>query len=206
VKYLVGVDEAGRGPLAGPVAVGVVKVVADFDWSLLPKVDDSKKLHPAVREEIFKETQKLRRAGLLEYAVGLSAAKVIDVIGIVPAIKRAQGQAFAKLDLAPADCFIKLDGSLKAPAQFAQETIIKGDSKEKIIGLASILAKVTRDRYMVRKSALPIFAPYTFAAHKGYGTKLHRAEIETYGLSAEHRVSFCRAIHFKKAVVRSQRN
>lgn len=194
-KWLVGVDEAGRGPLAGPVAVGVVKVARDFDWSLLSIIDDSKKLKASVREGVFKEVQQLKRRGLIEYAVGMTSAKVIDRFGIVLAIKRAEARAFSKLGLLPAECFIKLDGSLSAPVEFAQETIIKGDSKEKVIGLASILAKVTRDRYMVRIGAKPQFAPYTFATHKGYGTKAHRAAIKMHGLSNEHRQSFCRAIH-----------
>jgi ribonuclease HII len=190
-KWLVGVDEAGRGPLAGPVAVGVVCVPMDFDWNLLVGVNDSKKLTPEIREAIFKEALKLKQKGMINYAVGSSSAKMIDRLGIVPAIKRAQGRAFAQLQLKPQLCIVKLDGGLKAPEEFLfQETIIKGDGREKVIGLASILAKVTRDRYM-RRIALQ-FAAYDFATHKGYGTKAHCMAINKHGLSSEHRVSFCR--------------
>jgi len=190
-KWLVGVDEAGRGPLAGPVAVGVVCVSADFDWGLLIGVNDSKKLTPQMREVIFKQAQQLKREGIITYAVGSSSAKMIDRIGIVPAIKNAQGRAFRALGLAPELCMVKLDGGLKAPEEFMfQETIIKGDGREKVIGLASILAKVTRDRYMKRIASR--FASYDFATHKGYGTKAHCMAIHKHGLSSEHRVSFCK--------------
>jgi len=192
-KYLIGVDEAGRGPLAGPVAVGVAKVPVDFDWSQIPGVNDSKKLKPETREEIFKLATKLKKQGLIDYSVGMVAAKVIDKIGIVPSIKKAQERSFEKLVLEPKVCLVKLDGGLKASPEFVhQETIIKGDSKEKVIGLASILAKVTRDRYMVRQAIKKNFLSYDFAKHKGYGTKAHREAIAKYGLSSIHRVSFCK--------------
>lgn len=89
---------------------------------------------------------------------------------------------------------MQLDGALAAPAQFAQETIIKGDAKEQTIGLASILAKETRDRYMRRAAQQPAFAHYNFATHKGYGTVAHRTAIAEYGLSSEHRTSYCKNI------------
>jgi ribonuclease HII len=90
------------------------------------------------------------------------------------------------------EVFVKLDGSLRAPTGYLhQETIIKGDAKEKVIGLASIMAKVTRDRYMSKLAKQPGFAKYDFGRHKGYGTKIHRAAIEKNGLSTEHRHSYC---------------
>ena len=90
---------------------------------------------------------------------------------------------------------MKLDGGLKAPAEFVhQETIVKGDSKEKVIGLASIMAKVTRDRYMLRLAERAEFKIYDFMSHKGYGTKIHREAIARHGLSTEHRTSYCRNI------------
>ncbi len=194
-KYLIGVDEAGRGPLAGPVAVGVVVVPKDFDWRLLSGVNDSKQLSEKKREEIFKATQMLRASAHLDYAVAMVSASVIDKIGIVPAVERAMGRALKKLDPSPAETRVKLDGGLRAPSGFLyQETIIKGDAKEKVIGLASILAKVTRDRYMVRIADKPQFAPYDFSIHKGYGTKAHRTAIERHGLSTLHRHTFCKDI------------
>ncbi len=206
MKYLVGIDEVGRGPLAGPVAVGAVFVAADFDWEVLPGVNDSKKLSEKNREAIFLRAEELKKAGQLNFVVSMVAAEVIDKKGIVPAINLAMERSLKKLeftipfkwnsedggDWKTEEVLVKLDGSLKAPARFVnQETIIKGDSKEKVIGLASIVAKVTRDRYMVQKSAEQIFAPYDFASHKGYGTKAHCEVIKVEGLSALHRHTFC---------------
>lgn len=192
VEHIVGIDEAGRGPLAGPVAVGVASVAAHFDWSQLSGVTDSKQLSPKKRAAIFKEAIALKQAGELNFAVSMVSARVIDEIGIVSAISRAMQRALQRLELDVSYTHIKLDGGLKAPLKYSQETIIKGDQKEQTIGLASICAKETRDAYMVRKSAEPIFAPYDFKAHKGYGTKAHRAAIAKQGITCEHRVSYCR--------------
>lgn len=189
---IVGVDEAGRGPLAGPVSVGVVKVKSDFDWDLIPGVGDSKQVSPKKRAVVFMRAKELKEARELDFCVEMVAASIIDEKGIVFAINLAMSRAIETLQLKPESSFIKLDGSLHAPAEFEQETIIKGDSKEKVIGLASICAKETRDEYMVRKSALPTFAPYQFETHKGYGTKAHREAIKKYGTSIEHRKSYCR--------------
>lgn len=198
IKWLVGVDEAGRGPLAGPVAVGVVLVASDFDWDYLSGVDDSKRLKPEDREAIFRLTQKLKREGKLNYAVSMVSAAVIDKIGIVPAIHLAMSRALKKVTASTVPrsdlgtVMAKLDGGLKAPVEYKnQETIIKGDAKEKVIGLASVMAKVTRDRYMSRVAQKPELMVYDFAQHKGYGTKAHRQAIKEQGLSVEHRRCFC---------------
>ena len=186
-------DEAGRGPLAGPVAVGVVKVVPDFDWSLIPGVDDSKKLSAENREMIFRQAQELRHLGKLDFAVAQVGPSVIDTEGIVPAIKLATKRCINRLELNPRDVSFRLDGSLSAPLQFEQATIIGGDGLWPEIGLASIVAKVTRDRYMVRIARR--YTQYGFAEHKGYGTKAHRAAIAKYGRSPIHRVSYCQSIN-----------
>lgn len=188
MKFIVGVDEAGRGPLAGPVAVGVVKVLSTFDWKLIPNVNDSKKISEKKREAIFELVNELIEKELLQYSVKLVSAKSIDNKGIVPAIKRSIQSAFDELSLETKNCFIKLDGSLKAPEGFSQETIIKGDGKEKVIGLASIMAKVTRDKYM--EKIADKYPEYEFAKHKGYGTKKHIELIKKHGKCAEHRTSF----------------
>jgi ribonuclease HII len=194
MKWLIGIDEAGRGPLAGPVAVGVAVIPADFDWTLLPGVGDSKKVKPQNRETIFRQASALRRAKTLNFAVVQSTADMIDRIGIVGAVESAMGKALQKLKLDPSECEVRLDGSLRAPGIFLnQRTIIRGDDSEPVIGLASIVAKVTRDRHMTRISAKPRFAPYDFALHKGYGTKKHCELIKIHGLSDIHRASFCRA-------------
>lgn len=199
--YTIGIDEAGRGPLAGPVAVGVAMVASDFDWGCLSGVNDSKKLTEKKREETYVAAKKLQKAGVLDLAVSMVSAKMIDKIGIVPAVSLAMDRALKKLEKNTtiyrsigfsSEVNVKLDGGLRAPERFLdQETIIKGDSKEKVIGLASIMAKVTRDRYMRRRALLAAFAPYDLATHKGYGTKAHREAIKEYGLSSEHRATFC---------------
>ncbi len=205
--YSIGIDEAGRGPLAGPVAVGAVLLLSDFNWELLPGVGDSKKVTPRRRELIFGAAQKLQTEGLLEYVVIMKTAQEIDSKGIVPCIKAALTEALEHLEqvfsreknlsVRPLSklAVVKLDGGLKAPAHYLnQETIIKGDAKELVIGLASIMAKVTRDHYMEKQSRKAAFAPYQFDVHKGYGTKIHRQLIKQHGLSKEHRASFCRNI------------
>lgn len=191
-KYIIGIDEAGRGPLAGPVAVGVVKIAHDFDWDLIPGVGDSKLLSAKKRKVIFAQAQLLKKAGQLNFAVATTSAQQIDQIGIVNAISAAMKQAIRRLELSSDSCFIMLDGSLKAPSEYNQVTIIKGDQSEQVIGLASIIAKETRDAYMERIAKR--FAPYDFHLHKGYGTKAHREIITKIGLSSVHRKTFCRNI------------
>ncbi len=191
VRFLIGVDEAGRGPLAGPVAVGVAIVPVYFDWTLILGVGDSKKVTPKNREAIFRRAKQLKKDGLLDFAVVLVSAKVIDKIGITKAVALGITRAFAKLNPNPDATDVRLDGLLKAPPQFTnQQTIIKGDQKEKVIGLASIMAKVTRDDHMVRLARL--HPHYHFEVHKGYGTKVHRGAILKYGISGAHRQSFCK--------------
>lgn len=192
-RYLVGVDEAGRGPLAGPVAVGVAIVSADFDWELIPGVGDSKKVSIKNRDRIFDHVKRLKRQGMLDYVVILVSAKMIDTKGIAYAVRSGIEKAFKKLDPDPKRCSVKLDGLLRAPEAFLhQETIIQGDAKEKVIGLASIMAKVTRDRHMEKLAGK--YPGYGFEIHKGYGTKLHRAYIKELGPISEHRKSFIRRI------------
>jgi len=193
-KYLVGIDEAGRGPLAGPVAVGVAVVPEEFDWGILEGVNDSKKLTPENRFAIFRRAYTLRREGVLAWSVSMVGAEYIDRKGIVAAIQKAMQRSLRRVARDPAACRVLLDGALRAPSVYTdQTTIIKGDQKEKVIGLASIVAKVTRDRYMERIAVLPQFAPYQFEQHKGYGTKMHRAMIIERGLSDVHRKSYCRS-------------
>lgn len=189
--YLAGVDEAGRGPLAGPVAVGVVAIPSGFDWALIPGVGDSKKVSPKNREAIFRRAEELKREEVLTYAVVLVSHRTIDRIGITQAVRVGITHCFTKLALDPERTVVKLDGLLKAPMEYKdQETIIKGDARERVIGLASILAKVTRDRYMVREAGK--YPEYGFEIHKGYGTKTHRDALSKHGLSPMHRRSFCK--------------
>jgi len=199
-KWVIGIDEAGRGPLAGPVAVGVALVPADFDWDLIPGVGDSKQVTKKNREAIFLRVKELQKPGLLDFAVVMVSAKIIDAKGIVPAVtiamEKALSQLRARIDLALINIKVKLDGGLKAPFKYVhQETIIKGDAKERVIGLASIMAKVTRDHYMERIATKPDYIAYNFGQHKGYGTKAHREAIQVYGLSTIHRATFCKNVN-----------
>lgn len=210
-KWLIGIDEAGRGPLAGPVSVGVVLIPHNFDWNMIPGVNDSKKLSEKKRESIFERALELVAVGKLGYSVQMPSAKEIDRGGIAPAIRTAMARGLnevmsqklpraalgksTKLSLVPDDVRVLLDGSLYAPVEFLfQETIIKGDAKEGVIGLASIMAKVTRDRYMQKIATKTAYVAYDFARHKGYGTLVHRTAIAKYGLSPEHRASYCKNI------------
>jgi len=190
MNYQVGIDEVGRGPLAGPVAVGVVKVPHDFDWNLIPGVTDSKKLTPERRAVIFARAKELRHLRLIDFAVSQVGAPAIDERGISHAIRLAMARGIARLELRPHNTSFRLDGSLYAPPVFTQATIIKGDSLYPEIGLASIVAKETRDAYMRRIARR--YNRYGFGEHMGYGTVAHRAAIRTYGLSPIHRVSYCK--------------
>jgi len=194
MRYLIGIDEAGRGPLAGPVSVGAVMIRVDADMSLLSSMRDSKQLNSQDREELFQELKNLKKEGKLDFAVSFSAASMIDGRGIMPSIRSALAKCLKKLEARPDECNILLDGSLYAPEEFLeQRTIIRGDASEPLISAASIAAKVMRDRHMERLAHL--YPVYGFDVHKGYGTLRHREAIRAYGLSELHRASFCKSLH-----------
>jgi ribonuclease HII len=194
MQYLVGIDEAGRGPIAGPVSVAIFYVEKKLQQKLLQffpnrKVKDSKKFSERNREIIFKKITEAQESGNAYFQVVLTSARVIDTKGISFAIKNSIEKMLKKSGLEPKNTEIRLDGSLKAPTQYKnQKTIIKGDEKEAVIALASIVAKVTRDKYM-KKIAVK-FPNYKFEIHKGYGTKKHYESIAKFGLSTIHRKSF----------------
>lgn len=198
-KYTIGIDEAGRGPLAGPVSVGVACVPNDFNWESIPGVNDSKKLSEKKREVIYEIVEELKKEGKLDYTVAMVDAATIDDIGIVPSIQKAMQEALEQIispnpraALGLKECRVLLDGGLHAPEKFVnQETIIGGDGKEKIIGLASIMAKVTRDRHMVELSKDRPYSLYQFELHKGYGTAKHQSAIREFGLCTIHRKTYC---------------
>lgn len=200
MRYVVGIDEAGRGPLAGPVAVGVVMVAEDFDWALMRGVRDSKQLSPGARERLHERACRLRDERLLSFAVCFSSARVIDAEGIVPAIQKALARALVKAGAAPETCDVRLDGSLAAPARFkTQSTIIRGDASEPAISLASIVAKVERDRLMGRYAKR--FPAYGLDVHKGYGTARHIKLLSMHGLSPLHRRTFCARLRLPESRV-----
>lgn len=189
-RFLIGIDEAGRAPLAGPVAVGAVMVPADFDFSLVAGVKDSKQLTPLGREKWYQRIVALEAVGL-RHIVSYSSAETIDTQGITTAVYQAITSSLKRLDADPALCEVRLDGALHAPRKFVQQTtIINGDETEPIISLAAIAAKVSRDRRMMKLARR--YKGYGFEKHKGYGTKEHYRAITTLGMiPLIHRVSFC---------------
>ncbi len=192
-QFIVGVDEAGRGPLAGPLAVGVVVAHKNFSIrEMFPGVADSKVLSEKKREEIYSLLVTYARQGLLRYTVIYVRAETIDRIGLTKATMRAVHGGVRKLAPEVEGYKVLLDGLLHAPKEYKQETVIRGDATEPIISLASIVAKVNRDRLMKRLAKK--YPRYGFEIHKGYGTKMHRKNIRKLGLSELHRKSFCNNI------------
>lgn len=204
-KFTIGIDEAGRGPLAGPVAVGVFAIRSKAVLKMFKGVRDSKKLTPLARDGFFLQIKAAKKAGHVYFAVSYSSPGFIDKKGIVPAIRSALERSLKKLekefihrsdlgkgfvqDRISYNCRVLLDGSLKAPLRYLnQKTIIGGDDIEPVISLASICAKVLRDRKMTRLAKK--HPKYGFEIHKGYGTKSHYKAIKKHGLSKEHRRSF----------------
>ncbi len=189
-RWIVGVDEAGRGPWAGPVAVGVFAIPENgYDDLTLCCARDSKTLTPTARELW---STRLKDVPGARWAVTLSSATSIDRRGIVVAIFRALTRALSRIDIEPSRALILLDGGLHAPHKYThQHTIVRGDSTERVIAAASILAKTFRDAHMCRVAR--VYPQYGFTRHKGYGTPEHRIALFAHGMTPIHRSSF---IHF----------
>jgi ribonuclease HII len=185
LRYIAGLDEAGRGAIAGPVvAAAVILPVDEVDrLSELAGVADSKLLTPQRREELY--AQIVTHA--LAYGIGSMPAAAIDEMGILPANMQAMRDALAQLPF-PAD-YLLVDGPLPLrKVAVPQKAVVRGDSTCLSIAAASILAKVTRDRYMVALDER--YPAYGFARHKGYCTAHHVAAVLAHGPCAEHRHSF----------------
>ncbi len=178
-KIICGTDEAGRGPLAGPVCAAAVILP---EGVLIRGLNDSKKLTPKRRDELFDEITKTA----LAYAVAFSDEKRIDEINILNASLEAMNKAVAALKIKPD--FTLVDGNITRGLEFPCRAIVKGDSKSASIAAASVLAKVSRDRYMIK--AAELYPEYGFEKHKGYGTKAHCEAILKYGPCPIHRRSF----------------
>ena len=188
MPHIVGIDEAGRGPLAGPVAVGAVAISSNFKKNFFKSIKDSKKLSPGDRELWFALALEARKEGLLNFAVSLVSEKVIDRKGISYAIRLGIRRSLMILGVS-ADSQVYLDGGIKAPKEFIHQlTVIKGDEKIPIISLASIVAKVIRDKKMIKFSKK--FPEFNFHKHKGYGTREHCQAIRKFGPTVIHRRSF----------------
>ena len=188
-KTVVGIDEVGRGPIAGPVAVCALCLQNNFDKNKFKNFRDSKKLSHKQRLVWLEKINEERDKGNIVYKVSFESNKVIDDKGIVFAITRALENSLKYLNKNKSDCEVLLDGGLKAPVEYKnQKTIIKGDEKELAIALASIVAKVTRDALMVELSHK--YTGYGLEKHKGYGTAEHYRALKDKGISMIHRKSF----------------
>ena len=179
-SLIAGVDEVGRGPLAGPVVAAAVILPHDFD---VLGIDDSKKLSPKKREELA----EVIKEKALAWSIGWVGPERIDEINILEATKEAMTQAVQGLSLPPDHVLIDGNFTVRALA-LPQTAIVKGDANSTSIAAASILAKVTRDSYMEEMDA--VYPGYAFASNKGYGTKAHYDGLKAQGPTPIHRKSF----------------
>lgn len=182
-EVICGIDEAGRGPLAGPVYAAAV---------ILPKghivegVNDSKKISEKKRDLLFDKIID----ECVCYSIGTASEQEIDEINILQATFLAMRRAVEGLEIKPDIALV--DGNKKPGLDIAEQTIVKGDSKSANIAAASIIAKVSRDRYMLEMAEK--YPEYQFEKHKGYGTKLHYEMLEKYGISPIHRKTFLKKL------------
>lgn len=182
-KIVCGVDEAGRGPLAGPVYAAAV-ILPDGLEDM--GINDSKKISEKKREQIF----EMIIENAVAYGIGFATETEIDEINILNATFLAMKRAIVNMGVKPD--MVLVDGNRKPCTGYEELTIVKGDSKSISIAAASILAKVSRDRYM--RTLAEKYPEYEFEKHKGYGTKLHYEKIEQYGILPDHRKSFLKKI------------
>jgi ribonuclease HII len=178
ITYIAGIDEAGRGPLAGPVvaAAVILKKGAKLDY-----VDDSKKLSEAQRQKALIEIKQ----NAIAIGIGISSVEEIDRINIYRAAREAMHSAILQLKIKPE--FLLID-AMPMELEIPNQSIIKGDQKSISIAAASIVAKTTRDQYMLEMDK--VFPKYNFKQHKGYGTKEHIELIKKYGYTPIHRKSY----------------
>ena len=183
-KYIAGVDEVGRGPLAGPVVSAAVILPNDLtgDEGWLAVINDSKKLSKAKREKAY---EVIRREAI-SVSVGIKDSKVIDSVGILPATISSMLTALERLEVRPD--FVLFDFIPLKDCEYPYRTVVKGDTKSYSISAASIIAKVTRDKIMLE--ADDQYPGYDFSGHKGYGTAKHLAAIASLGPCGIHRRSF----------------
>ena len=180
-KLICGVDEAGRGPLCGPVVAGAVILKKD---EFIEGINDSKKLSEKKREKLFDEIKEKAIA----VGVGIVYQEEIDEINILNATKKAMKMAVENLEVKPD--FVLIDGNQNVKLEMKSEPVVKGDALSISIAAASIIAKVTRDRMLIEDDKK--YPEYGFAKHKGYGTKAHIEAIKKYGLCPLHRKTFCK--------------
>ncbi|UAK17115.1 ribonuclease HII [Sporolactobacillus terrae] len=177
-QRVAGIDEAGRGPLAGPVVAACVVLKPE---TVIPGINDSKQLTAAKRDFLYDQI----RESAAFYGIGIASAQEIDAINIYQAAKKAMVRAVKQMDRQPDHLLID---AMELPLDIPQTSLIKGDARSNSIAAASILAKVTRDRLMCDLDS--VYPGYDFASHKGYGTKAHLKAIERLGTCPEHRMTF----------------
>ena len=187
IGVICGVDEAGRGPLAGPVYAAAVILPRDLE---IPGLTDSKKLSDKKRRELFPIIQEQAVA----FGIGVASKKEIDEINILQATFLAMKRALEKLSVRPDLALI--DGNRETDFGVPAKTVVKGDSLSASIAAASILAKVSRDNYMMELAQK--YPQYGFDIHKGYGTKAHYQALREFGPSEVHRMTFLKSFYGKK--------
>lgn len=184
VELICGVDEAGRGPLAGPVCAAAVILPCGLE---IEGLNDSKKLSEKKRDKLFKAIC----SEAVSYGIAFASVEEIEEINILNAAMLAMNRAIEKLSVKPALALV--DGNRNSAIKMPSRCVVKGDAKCADIAAASILAKVTRDRYMLEMAEK--YPAYHFEKHKGYGTKLHYEALREYGPCEIHRPSFLRKMH-----------
>lgn len=187
LKLICGMDEAGRGPLAGPVCAAAVILPPHIE---IPGLNDSKKLTDKKRRELF----PVIKEQAIAYGIGLASHEEIDRINILQATYLAMERAIAQLSVKPE--LVLIDGNRAKDFGLPVQTVIKGDSLSASIAAASVLAKVTRDDLML--DAAKDYPQYAFDVHKGYGTKAHYEALTTHGPSPIHRMSFLKKFYGEK--------
>jgi ribonuclease HII len=183
-KLICGVDEAGRGPLAGPVCAAAVRLPRN---AVIEGLNDSKKLTEKKREELFEPI----KAMAISFGISFASVEEIEELNILNATFLVMNRAIGQLNVTPELALI--DGNRNTGIEIPSRCVVKGDSRCADIAAASVLAKVTRDRYMLEMAAK--YPEYHFEQHKGYGTKLHYETIRQYGPCELHRPSFLRKMH-----------
>ena len=183
-QLLCGVDEAGRGPLAGPVCAAAVILPRGME---IPGLNDSKKLTEKKREALY----DVICSSAVSYGIAFATVDEIEEVNILNAAMLAMNRAIEKLSVQPTLALI--DGNRSSAIKIASRCVVKGDAKCADIAAASVLAKVTRDRYMLEMAEK--YPQYKFEKHKGYGTKDHYAALREYGPCEIHRPSFLRKMH-----------
>ena len=187
LQVICGVDEAGRGPLAGPVCAAAVILPSGLE---IPGLNDSKKLSDKRRRELFPEIQKQA----LAFGIGFASEKEIDAINILQATFLAMERALAQLPVKPE--LVLIDGNREKDFGIPVKTVVKGDSLSANIAAASILAKVSRDDVMLEMARE--YPQYGFEIHKGYGTKAHYDALRQFGPSPIHRQTFLKKFYGEK--------